>query len=319
MRSFTINKNDSGQRLDKFLTKAIPALPQSLLYKYIRIKRVKLNGRRADIKSVLSEGDVLDCYINDEFFTKDESAPAFMSAPGSVDIVYEDDNIALLNKPAGLLVHEDDSGTADTLINRFIRRQYENGDYDPKTENSFAPALCNRIDRNTCGIVIAAKNAESLRILNEKIKNRELEKKYLCLVRGELTPPVGTLKGYILKDEKTNTVELFDHPVPGARTAVTAYRTLSLHKNISLVEANLLTGRTHQIRAQFAGAGHPLLGDTKYGREDGSGINWQALCSYKLTFHFQSPAGALEYLNGRSFSVGGAWFLDRFGFEIPKE
>ncbi len=319
MRSFTINKNDSGQRLDKFLSKAMPLLPPSLLYKYIRIKRVKLNGRRAEEKAVLTEGDVLECYINDEFFTPEDGALAFLAAPADVDIVYEDENIALLNKPAGLLVHDDDSGCSDTLINRFLHRQYEAGEYDPKAESSFAPALCNRIDRNTCGIVIAAKNAEALRLMNDKIRSREIDKKYLCIVHGEPAPKSGVLEGVILKDSATNTVRVLDHPVPGGRTAKTAYRVLERRGDLCLVEAALLTGRTHQIRAQFAAAGHPLVGDTKYGRTDGSGISWQALCSYRLTFSFTTDAGALGYLGGRSFAVKDAWFLERFGFKMPKQ
>ena len=190
MKEFTISKNDAGQRMDKFITKAIPKLPSSLLYKYIRLKRIKLNGKRCEISTRLSVGDLVQCYVSDEFFEVEEKRPDFMLAPSEVSVVYEDENILLINKPAGLLVHEGDQWCADTLIARIQHYLYKKGEYDPKNENSFVPALCNRIDRNTCGIVIAARNAATLRVLNDKIKDRELDKKYLCVVKG--TPKKAT-------------------------------------------------------------------------------------------------------------------------------
>ncbi len=242
-----------------------------------------------------------------------------MLAPSTVDVVYEDENILLINKPAGLLVHEGNDWCADTLIARLQHYLYKKKEYVPEKENSFVPALCNRIDRNTCGIVIAAKNAATLRVLNDKIKDRELEKKYLCVVKGIPKRNTGILEHYILKNEKTNTGEVLSSPAPGAKTAKTKYTVLASHDGMSLVEAELLTGRTHQIRAQFAAIGHPLIGDTKYGKaKDGHGFTWQALCSYKLTFRFESDAEHLSYLNGRCFSVKSAWFLEKLGFSMPK-
>ena len=168
--------------MDKFLAKAVPALPKNLLYKYIRLKRIKLNGKRCEISTKLSEGDSVQLYINDEFFPEDrDAAHSFLNAPKEVEIVYEDENILLCDKPCGLVVHEDESGDRDTLIDRVLHYLYDKGEYDPDSELSFTPALCNRIDRNTSGIVICAKNAESLRILNQKVKDRELEKLYLCV------------------------------------------------------------------------------------------------------------------------------------------
>lgn len=318
MKSFLISKNDSGQRLDKFLTKAIPLLPPSMLYKYLRLKRIKLNHGRAKPEDKLVIGDLVECYVNDEFFI-DDKKPAFMMAEPHVDIIYEDKNIALLNKPAGMLVHEDKSATKDTLINRFLKLLYTRGEYDPESENSFVPALCNRIDRNTCGIVIAAKNAEALRILNEKIKLREIEKKYILVVHHSPQKDSGTLKNFLLKDADTNTVTVYDKPVSGAKTAETRYKVLRKEKDMCLIEAVLLSGRTHQIRAQFAHIGCPLVGDTKYGKKDEGGLSWQALCSYKLTFKFKSPAGELSYLNNKSFAIKDAWFLEKTGFSMPKE
>ena len=185
MKKFIIGKNDANQRLDKFISKAVPDLPKSLMYKYIRTKKIKLNRKRAQISDRLCENDVLELYINDEFFANEAKKDYdFLKSGKKLDIVYEDENIMLLNKPEGLLCHSSADEYGDTLINRIKRRLYESGEYDPEEENSFTPSLANRIDRNTCGIVMAAKNAEALRILNQKIKEREISKYYLCLVHG---------------------------------------------------------------------------------------------------------------------------------------
>lgn len=315
MKSFVIQKNDAGQRLDKFLSKAVPLLPPSLLYKSIRLKRIKLNRKRCEISTRLAEGDVLELYLNDEFFEKPEGPLLFLKAPAALHIVYEDENILLVDKKPGLIVHEDSQETVDTLINRILHYLYDKKEYCPGKEASFVPSLCNRIDRNTGGIVIAAKNAEALRVLNQKIKDRELVKLYLCIVHGQMPQKEGTLSGYLLKDPDKNKVTVFSSPSPGAKTAVTKYRVLDEKGRFSLLEADLLTGRTHQIRAQMAAAGHPLLGDTKYGfaRDNkGTGYRYQALYSYRLTFQFSTGAGALEYLNHRTFAVEDVWFVQDF-------
>jgi 23S rRNA pseudouridine955/2504/2580 synthase len=199
MKELTIRGNDAGQRLDKFLQKAVKTLPQALLYKYVRMKRVKVNGKRSEIAYKLIEGDKVQLYINDEFF-QNRKENLFLSAPSKIDIVYEDENILLVDKKSGLVVHEDESGSPDTLVARIQHYLYDKGEYNPSQENSFAPALCNRIDRNTSGIVIAAKNAEALRILDEKIKLREIKKLYLCLTHGYFEKKSGLLEGYLEKD-----------------------------------------------------------------------------------------------------------------------
>lgn len=304
MKSFLITANDAGQRVDKFLTKAAPLLPQSLLYKAIRKKDIKVGGKRCQISTRLAEGDLLEVYLKDEFFVPTDGTPAFMGVRGAVDVVFEDENILLLNKQPGLVVHEDDNGQVDTLINRVLHYLYDKGDYDPATEHSFVPALCNRIDRNTGGMVIVAKNAPSLRILNQKIKDREITKLYRCLVFGQPMPPHATKKAFLLKDEAENRVRVFDHPVEGGRTAITEYTLLEQRGPLSLLEVNLHTGRTHQIRAHMAHLGHPLAGDTKYGtaaQNRGLPYRFQALCAYKLTFDFPTDAGPLNYLQGKSF------------------
>ncbi len=307
MREFTIGKNDAGQRLDRWLGKALPLLPAPLAQKYIRLKRVKVNGKGANRDYRLCQGDLLQLYINDEFFDAPAEDNAFLSVfRPMLDVVYEDENIIVCNKRPGLLCHPDQGEYVATLITHIQAYLYQKKEWSPRWENAFAPALCNRIDRNTGGLVIAAKTAEALRILNDKIKDREISKFYLAAVVGKMAPPQGELRGFLLKDEVKNQVQVYRKPIPGGKTAVTRYKTLQVKSGLSLVECELLTGRTHQIRAQFAAAGHPLAGDGKYGRRsDNERLErkGQALWSYKLTFDFPTGAGALEYLKGKTLEV----------------
>ena len=316
MREITIGKNDAGQRLDRFVGKSLPLLPSALLQKYIRLKRIKCNGQRASRDQRLQEGDVLQLYINDEFFEQPREDNMFLTLfKPSLDIVYEDENIMLLNKRPGLVVHADETEKVNTLVNHIQAYLYQKREWNPKWENAFTPALCNRIDRNTGGLVIAAKNAETLRIINEKIRDREIEKRYLCITLGRPNPPKGTIECFLLKDEKKKTVRVYHKPVPGGKTAITHYQTLESRGELSLVEVTLETGRTHQIRASFADLGCPLLGDGKYGRGDVNrryGETRQALYSYKLTFDFPTDAGLLSYLRGRSFAVKNIPFREKY-------
>ena len=323
MKEITIGQNDAGQRLDRFLSKAVPLLPASLAQKYIRIKRIKCNGARAERDTRLKAGDVLQLYINDEFFDKPREDNAYLTvATPKLNIVYEDAHILLVDKRPGLAVHPHDGAEyGRTLIDHIQAYLYQKREWSPRGENSFVPALCNRIDRNTGGIVIAAKTAEALRVMNQKIKDRELDKRYLAIVEGTPRPPKGSLRGYLFKDAKKNRVFVTDTPQPGSKTCQTNYITLGSSQGLSLVECELITGRTHQIRAQFAHAGHPLLGDGKYGKLDKRfDRNYQALYSYKLTFQFTTDAGELSYLNGRSFQVEKVDFVEEYfpGLKIPK-
>ncbi|MGN0675453.1 MAG: RluA family pseudouridine synthase [Oscillospiraceae bacterium] len=314
MKEFTINANDSGQRLDKFMQKAVPRLPQSMMYKAIRNKRIKINGKRAEISSRLQVGDMIQMYINDEFFDID-SETEFLSVPTVLNIVYEDENIMLIDKKNGIVVHEDNENSVDTLINRIKHYLYKKGEYVPESENSFAPSLCNRLDRNTGGIIIAAKNAESLRILNQKIKDRELEKYYLCVTVGVLPKKSDTITAYLEKNSDENTVKVTDRKTDTNKTIVTTYKVLKTNGKLSLLEIKLDTGRTHQIRAHMAHIGCPLLGDGKYGINRVNKeykIKTQALYSYKLKFDFKTDAGCLDYLNGKEFSVNDVWFDGKF-------
>ncbi len=315
MKELTVGSNDSGQRLDRFLAKTVPLLPASLAQKYIRIKRIKINGGRAERDTRLNTGDVLQLYINDEFFDTPNQDNAFLTvAAPKLSIIYEDDQILLVDKRPGLAVHPHDGAEyGRTLIDHIQAYLYQKKEWQPRLEHSFAPALCNRIDRNTGGIVIAAKTAEALRIMNQKIKDRELEKRYLAVVEGVPKPKEGSLTGYLFKDAKKNRVFVSDKPQPGSKSCRTDYKVLAQQGGLSLVECDLITGRTHQIRAQFAHAGHPLLGDGKYGKLDKRyDRTYQALYSYKLTFRFTTDGGCLEYLNGRSFRVEKVDFVQEY-------
>lgn len=314
MKEFIITKNDVSLRLDKFITKNCPTLPSSLMFKYIRTKRIKINGKKGEISTRLKEGDVVSAYINDEFFVEVKPTYDFLSSPSKLDIVYEDENIILVDKKQGLLVHPDKNEYRDTLIGRIQHYLYDKGEFDPENENSFRPALANRIDRNTGGIVIAAKNAEALRILCDKIKTRELDKRYITVVHGIPAKKEALLEGFLEKNEDENKVYLYKNrnKTENAKTIRTKYRVLESKNNLSLLEIELLTGRTHQIRAHMAAIGHPLLGEGKYSKSNDKkkGFDKQALYSYSLEFTFTSDAGLLNYLNGKRFTVKKVWFAD---------
>ena len=312
MRELKISKNEAGQRLDKYLSKRFRTMPKSLMYKYLRTKYIKLNGKKVQPDVFLNEGDVLTFYIKDEFF-EEEQHYDFLKAGKELDILYEDENIILLNKKVGVLCHQDSRYDADALNLRVLRYLYEKGEYDPKEEKAFSPALCNRIDRNTGGIVIAAKNAEALRVMNQKIRDREIEKTYLCVVKGTPKPKSALMKAYLIKDESTNTVRVYDDMHEGCKEIITEYTVLDSADGLSLCEVLLHTGRTHQIRAHMAHIGHPLLGDEKYGDRKLNAIyrmKRQALYAYKLGFRFTTPAGCLENINGMTVTAKDVWFAE---------
>lgn len=304
MREITINKNDAGQRLDKFLSKFMPKLPKSMLYKGLRKNCVRINGSHVKDGSVfINEGDILKLYFNDEFFG---SAKVFTPIPHSLDILYEDKNLIIVNKPSGVVVHADDKNTKRTLILEIQSYLYDKGEYRPEAEKSFAPALCNRLDRNTSGLIIAAKNAEALRIINEKIRSREIRKFYLCVCEGHMKKS-GALSAFLTRLNKK--VEISDVASENSKPVKLNYTVIGENEKHSLVEVELLTGRTHQIRAQFAHIGHPLAGDVKYGGSRSAA--YQELISRRLVFDFKSDAGILNYMTGADFSAA-AEFSETF-------
>jgi len=314
MKEFLIDQKNAGRRLDRWLAAELPALPMGLRQKYLRLKRFKVNGKPAHGDTRLNQGDLLQLYIGDEFFDKPKVIDPFLSKiHPKLDILYEDENIMLVDKRPGLMCHPDAKEKVNTLITHAQAYLYQKGEWDSKAPGAFAPALCNRIDRFTGGIVIIAKTEAAMHVLNQKIRDREIEKRYLCIIHGQIRPTSGILDSYISKETKKVTV--LKKPEPGAQRAQTRYSTLLIRRELSLMECELLTGRTHQIRAQFASRGHPLLGDNQYGnakQNERYGRGYQALYAYKLSFRFTSDAGVLNHLNGRSWQVKNVPFTKEF-------
>ena len=315
MREIVIKKNDSGQRLDKFLTKKFKNLPISMMYKLIRKKKITVNRKRAKENQILEENDLILIFAPDDVIS--DTAPKHIATKGKISVAYEDENILIAEKEAGLLVHSDTQEEGDTLIDRITAYLISKEEYIPENENSFAPALCNRIDRNTEGLVIAAKNASALREMNEIIKDRLIEKKYLAVVHGAVNPKNGEIKLFLEKDSKDNLVRVKNRETKNAKASITKYKTIAETQNreLSLLEVELITGRTHQIRASFAHIGHPLLGDGKYAvnkKDREMGYKSQALCAYSIKFTGCKKFEALGYLNGLTVTAKKPKFLELF-------
>lgn len=308
MKSFVITDKDSGSRVDRFILKTFDRLPKSLMFKEIRRKNIKVNKKRCTPEQILSTGDLLELYLMDDVLHIKEKHYDFLRAATDLDIIYEDENIILLNKKVGILCHPDGKDYIDNLVARLKRYLYEKGEWDPEA-SSFTPSLANRIDRNTGGIVIGAKNSRALKIINEKIRSREIEKYYLTVVHGKMQKSSETLTAYHKKDQKKNMVSISDKQTDGSKQIITKYTVLDYYDDASLLEIELLTGRTHQIRAHLAHIGHPLYGDGKYGKEQGR--YRQALYSYKLKFSF-SDENDLSYLNGKIFQAENIKLLDDY-------
>lgn len=310
MKELIIQKDDADQRVDKFILKTLKTMPKSLMYKYIRNKKIKVNKKRCEISQRLQEGDTIQCYIAESFFDQ-EMRDAFLHVPSQLDIIYEDEQILLVNKPQGLLAHSDVKAIQDNLADRILHYLYDTQNYHPAVNQSFTPALVHRIDRNTQGIVIAAKTAPALRFLNEKIRKREIEKKYICIVEGKLAKKQERITLYHKKLEG-NKVAIRNQETAGYQSIQTAYRVLSESAGYSLLEIDLLTGKSHQIRAVMAFLHHPIYGDVKYGAKRTITKEYQALCAYKIHFNFTADDPHFGYLNGQTFQLKQIHVLDTF-------
>ncbi len=291
MRVIVAGKNDDGRRVDAFLARLMPSAPKSLIYKYIRTGKIKVAGKKPKPETRLSEGDEIK-YFGDDTLLAPEKSDAPEKA-GKITVIYEDEHIVLLYKPPHVASQPDNLHTKDTLVDRFKWYLYETGAYVPSAENGFTPALCNRLDFNTRGLVIGAKTLAGLRAMNEKIRRGEVRKLYLCQVEGVPRPKEGVIRASLIKDTQTNKSRIGKE----GKEAETHYRTLSTAGKTSLVEAELFSGRSHQIRVHLASIGCPLVGDPKYGK----GGQGQDLCAYKVRFDFRAEGGVLDAVAGKTF------------------
>lgn len=299
MREITVGKNDSNQRMDRFLNKYLPKAPKSLIQKYIRQKKIKLNKKRTKPDDVIFEGDKIQFYIYEEVLSEYEEDKKNLILENNLDIIYEDKNIILLNKPAGKLSHAASKADyGNNLVDEMISYLISKEEYVPRIEKSFIPAISNRLDRNTSGIIIGCKNKNSLNNMNKAVANGHVEKYYLTIAKGNLKDKKVVAN---LNRENNRTVVS-----KTGKESISEFKNLKYEKGFSLVEVNLITGRTHQIRSHLNSIKHPIICDGKYGdnglnREfrEKYGVNRQLLHAYKIILN--GFDGELSYLNGKTF------------------
>ena len=301
MQTIRINNKDAGQRIDKYIRKYLNNAPLSFIYKLFRKKDIKVNGKRVDINYLIQENDVITIYIKDAALNEFNKPNTIAKTNNSLNIIYEDENVLIINKDAGILVHEGEDNTkANTLNNDILYYLKNKGEYNET--DLFTPSCVHRLDRNTSGLIIAAKNLESSKILLELFKDKEeLKKEYLALVFGK-TNQTETINKPLLKNEKEKYVRVNKNGLP----AITIYNSLKSNSDYSLLQVNILTGRTHQIRVHMSSIGHPIVNDEKYGDYDKNKVfvchykyKYQFLHSYKITF--SNVSGKLAYLSNKSF------------------
>lgn len=304
MRELIIDKNEGSQRLDRFLRKYLDKAPYGFIQRMIRKKNIKVNGKRAQGDSIIREGDVVQLYLADETIDKFREGIEIEESNYRPNIIYEDENLVLVNKPTGILSHG--AGTeANNVVDGLIYYLYKKGEYNPREEKTFVPAICNRLDRNTSGIIIGAKNATALRHLNSAIKSNQVGRYYKTIVQGKIDSK-DLLKGYLIKDRDRNKAKVLDKQVEGSKKILTKINIINNTSNYSLLEVELITGRTHQIRAHLSSIGHPIIGDKKYGSERENKLFWERFKLENQLLHccrikFLNLKKPLDYLNNREF------------------
>lgn len=310
LHKITVSRNDAGQRLDKFLCKFMPSMPKNMLYKLIRRKDIKYNQKRCRGNEILQEGDSIQIYAQEEFFLRKETAK-LNSNPKHLHIIHEDENFLFLYKSAGQDAHSGSRNHVPSLIDEVQAYLIQKGEYHPETEQSFSPALCNRIDRNTEGLVIASKNAEALRTMNEAIRLHQVKKQYLAVTSSPLPEKKKTCTAWLKKNQHTNHVQISAVPEDNSwQKIVTHYEVLAQNGRKQLVLVGLQTGRSHQIRAHLAFLGAPLLGDPKYGDRSGT-EKQQCLCAVSLTFQ-EVTAPFLQYLKEQEIKAPVPAFVRKY-------
>lgn len=305
MREIRVGKNDSNQRLDRFLKKYMDEAGTGFIYKMLRKKNIKVNESKASPEMMIFEGDTIQLYISDETIDKFIGTKEVRKSKLAPRIIYEDENLVLVNKPAGILSHGAGEEFEENIVDSLVTYLIQKGDYIPRIEKTFSPSICNRLDRNTSGVIIGAKNSEALRLVNKAIKEGSVRKYYKTIVKGTIKEDFEH-KGFLIKDEDRNLVDISDKQGERSKDVYTKFRVIMSKGGYSLLEVELITGRTHQIRSTLQTMGYPVIGDRKYGNSVVNdefrkkyGLQNQWLHGYRIVLNGLEEK--LDYLNSREF------------------